>query len=82
MNRLILKPSSKQTLSNCLLNFNSTFSKAHRGSFFQDEPELRNQYEEDAYLREHLKLNIPEEVGLSLFMCFYNPVRFLFYSRF
>ena len=40
----------------------STFSKANRGAFFQDEPQLRNQYKEDAYLREHLKLVIPTEV--------------------
>jgi hypothetical protein len=44
----------------------STFSKANRGVFYQDEPQLRNQYKEDSYMREHLKLVVPKEVFILI----------------
>jgi hypothetical protein len=40
----------------------STFSGAKRGDFTQTEPKLGNQYEEDVFLKESLKLDIPQEV--------------------
>ena len=49
-------------LNKNFLKFQSTFTKASRGAFFQDEPKIMNHYKEDAYLREHLKLVIPTEV--------------------
>lgn len=41
----------------------STFSGAKRGDFTQTEPKLGNQYEEDTFLKESLKLDIPQEVN-------------------
>jgi chloramphenicol O-acetyltransferase len=52
------------TTTTTTFKFKSTSSKANRGAFFQDEPKLTNQYKEDAYLREHLKLVIPAQVQM------------------
>ena len=57
-----------------ILKFKSTFSRANRGAFFQDEPKLTNQYKEDAYLREHLKLVIPAQVGFFLKLVKMNQI--------
>ena len=38
-----------------------TFSGAKRGEFTQLAPTLGNQYEDDAFLRESLRLEIPAE---------------------
>lgn len=54
-------------LSSSSPNLNSistlaTFSHSKRGNFFQNEPKISNQFEEDPFLREQLRLDIPEEV--------------------
>lgn len=62
MNRL-LGPSS--VLKNFKLNI-SKFSGSKRGDFFQQEPKLTNQYEEDPFMREQLSLEIPKEVDFII----------------
>ena len=41
---------------------NGSFSSCKRGSFFQSKPEIRNQFLEDTFMVEQLKLDIPEKV--------------------
>ena len=57
---------------NILKRFNSTFSRAKRGDFFQTAPKLTNQYIEDAFLREQLHLEVPKEVDLKFSFLFLN----------
>ena len=47
---------------NTFIRNSSTFSRSNRGDFFQSAPKLTNQFLEDAFLREQLKLEIPKEV--------------------
>ena len=52
---------------NFFKRFNSTFSRAKRGDFFQQAPKLSNQYLEDAFLKETLQLEIPKEVCFNFY---------------
>jgi hypothetical protein len=61
MNRLCQEFGKVSNIKNNLRGLN-TFSKSNRGSFFQVEPALSNQYDADAFLREQLTLEIPKEV--------------------
>ena len=63
--KLILRSKTIKNIK-CLKH---TFSRAQRGSFFQVQPQLHNQYNEDAYLKEHLKLIIPTEVRYLRYCC-------------
>lgn len=56
MNRLI---KANQSI---LSRFSSSFGAAKRGDFFQPKPEITNQFLEDAFMQEQLKLEIPEPV--------------------
>lgn len=58
MIRLLL---AKSPYLNSVSNL-ATFSHSKRGNFFQNEPKISNQFEEDPFLREQLRLDIPEEV--------------------
>jgi hypothetical protein len=40
----------------------TTFSRSSRGTFFQKEPKLENQYSEDPFLREQLAIELPIEL--------------------
>lgn len=40
----------------------SSFSHAKRGKFFQEQPKLTNQFDEDPFMREQLEIEIPKEV--------------------
>ena len=42
----------------------SIFSGSKRGDFFQNEPKIGNQYDEDPFLIDCLKNSIPENVRL------------------
>ncbi len=55
MNRMFKKQKTLSRLS-------STFSGSKRGDFFQPKPEITNQFLEDAFMVEQLKLEIPEPV--------------------
>lgn len=58
MSRLLLtKCQSLSSIANL-----ATFSRSKRGNFFQNEPKISNQYEEDPFLREQLQIDIPKEV--------------------
>lgn len=43
----------------------NTFSHANRGSFFQADPQLTNQFDEDLFLREQLALDVPKPVSFQ-----------------
>ena len=40
----------------------ASFSRSNCGEFFQKEPTLGNQYDEDTFMKEQLLLDIPQEV--------------------
>lgn len=40
----------------------SSFARSRRGNFFQQEPQLSNQYDEDLFMREQLKIEVPDMV--------------------
>ncbi|RNA04176.1 acyl- dehydrogenase family member 11-like [Brachionus plicatilis] len=53
---LLLKSLNKSSISTL-----ATFSHSQRGNFFQNEPKISNQYEEDPFLKEQLEIDIPKE---------------------
>ncbi|CAF0767429.1 unnamed protein product [Brachionus calyciflorus] len=57
MNRFLI---SKLPLINLQSNL-ASFAGSKRGNFFQNEPKISNQYEEDPFLREQLEIEIPKE---------------------
>jgi hypothetical protein len=61
MNRVYKTNSKRNVYKNCCLSL-GTFSKSNRGSFFQQEPVLGNQYDDDAFMRDQLALELPREV--------------------
>jgi hypothetical protein len=61
MNRFY-KVVSRKTLAITSRASLGTFSKSNRGSFFQQEPTLGNQYNNDTFMREQLALELPKEV--------------------
>jgi hypothetical protein len=44
----------------------SSFSHSKRGTFFQEAPKLTNQYDEDTFMQDQLKIEIPKEVTRNL----------------
>ncbi len=62
MYRRILLANSSQILNSSSKRLSSKFSGAKRGSFTQQAPTLGNQYEDDAFLRESLHLEMPAEI--------------------
>ena len=62
--RILLANSSKilNSFKHLSSHTSSKFSGAKRGSFTQQAPSLGNQYEDDAFLRESLLLEMPAEI--------------------
>jgi len=44
----------------------TSFAASKRGSFFQEAPRLRNQFNGDFFLQTYLRRNLPSEVRLEL----------------
>lgn len=55
--------SSKTKTENKKGTGHESFSSARRGSFFQVQPELGNQYKRDVFLSTYLKRHLPSEVS-------------------
>jgi len=45
--------------------FKLPFARAKIGPFFQEQPQLGNQFTEDTTLQNYLKRHLPPEVGLT-----------------
>ena len=51
---------------NFLRSEENSFAASKRGSFFQEAPRLRNQFNGDFFLQSYLRRNLPSEVRLEL----------------
>ena len=51
---------------NFLRSEENSFAASRRGSFFQEAPKLRNQFNGDFFLQSYLRRNLPSEVRLEL----------------
>ena len=69
--RLIDQQSQENTVKgsegvNFLRSEENSFAASKRGSFFQEAPRLRNQFNGDFFLQSYLRRNLPSEVRLEL----------------
>ena len=69
--RLIDQQSQENTVKgsegvNFLRSEETSFAASKRGSFFQEAPRLRNQFNGDFFLQSYLRRNLPSEVRLEL----------------
>ena len=60
--RLTSKLNNNLLSNNVLHRCKAVFSGSKTGDFFQQNPELKNQFEDDPLLNKHLKSVLPDEV--------------------